>query len=133
VTSVVGGKLRLLDRTLQKNDHDWVTALFAKVEGMSPEVLSSGLPWDWESFPSFLDAAHRGTTESFSQSHGRPLDSTSGDMPFDLREQRGHPVVVVLLARCDRVAAVLPPTTDGGHAGGSTTTSRTARTRAADS
>jgi N-acyl-D-aspartate/D-glutamate deacylase len=37
-------------------DHEWITALFAKVEGMSPGVLSEGLPWDWESFPSFLQA-----------------------------------------------------------------------------
>src|SRR5262249_35002328 len=28
-------------------------------EGMSPDVLASGLTWDWESFPSFLDALDR--------------------------------------------------------------------------
>src|ERR1043166_5186465 len=56
VTSVVGGNCGYSIAPCKKSDHDWVTALFAKVEGMSPEVLSSGLPWDWESFPSFLDA-----------------------------------------------------------------------------
>jgi len=56
VTSVVGGNCGYSIAPCKKNDHDWVTALFAKVEGMSPDVLASGLPWDWESFPSFLEA-----------------------------------------------------------------------------
>jgi N-acyl-D-aspartate/D-glutamate deacylase len=56
VTSVVGGNCGYSIAPCQTQDHDYMTALFAKVEGMSPEVLKSGLPWDWESFPSFLDA-----------------------------------------------------------------------------
>jgi N-acyl-D-amino-acid deacylase len=59
VTSVVGGNCGYSIAPCAKQDHDWVTALFAKVEGMSPEVLKSGLPWDWESFPSFLEALDR--------------------------------------------------------------------------
>jgi len=59
VTSVVGGNCGYSIAPCAKRDRDWVTALFAKVEGMSPEVLKSGLPWDWESFPSFLDALDR--------------------------------------------------------------------------
>jgi len=56
VTSVVAGNCGYSIAPCAKQDHDWVTALFAKVEGMSPQVLQSGLPWDWEGFPSFLDA-----------------------------------------------------------------------------
>ena len=59
VTSVVGGNCGYSIAPCAKQDHDWVTALFAKVEGMSPDVLKSGLPWDWESFPSFLEALDR--------------------------------------------------------------------------
>ena len=40
----------------RKEDHAYMTALFAKVEGMTPSVLEQGLPWDWDSFPSYLDA-----------------------------------------------------------------------------
>jgi N-acyl-D-amino-acid deacylase len=55
VTSVVAGNCGYSIAPCRPADHDYMTALFAKVEGMSPNVLRSGLPWDWESFPSFLD------------------------------------------------------------------------------
>ena len=56
VTSVVAGNCGYSIAPCAAGDHDWLTALFAKVEGMSPNVLREGLPWDWDSFPSFLDA-----------------------------------------------------------------------------
>jgi N-acyl-D-amino-acid deacylase len=59
VTSVVAGNCGYSIAPCAPRDHDWITALFAKVEGMSPGVLREGLPWDWESFPSFLDALDR--------------------------------------------------------------------------
>jgi N-acyl-D-amino-acid deacylase len=59
VTSVVAGNCGYSIAPCAPEDHDWLTALFAKVEGMSPNVLRSGLPWDWDSFPSFLDTLDR--------------------------------------------------------------------------
>src|SRR5262249_42669171 len=56
VTSVVGGNCGYSIAPVRPDDHDWVTKLFAKVDGMSPRVLGEGLPWDWESFPSLLAA-----------------------------------------------------------------------------
>ena len=56
VTSVVGGNCGYSIAPCRKEDNDYLAALFAKVEGMTPSVLKSGLPWDWDSFPSFLDA-----------------------------------------------------------------------------
>jgi len=55
VTSVVAGNCGYSIAPCATKDHDWLTALFAKVEGMSPNVLREGLPWDWDSFPSFLE------------------------------------------------------------------------------
>ena len=55
VTSVVAGNCGYSIAPCAKQDHDWLSALFAKVEGMTPSVLREGLPWDWDSFPSFLD------------------------------------------------------------------------------
>lgn len=55
VTSVVAGNCGYSIAPCAPKDHDWITALFAKVEGMSPSVLREGLPWDWDSFPSFLE------------------------------------------------------------------------------
>ncbi|MBX3026111.1 amidohydrolase family protein [bacterium] len=56
VTSVVAGNCGYSIAPCRPADHPYLTALFAKVEGMTPSVLEQGLPWDWESFPSFLDA-----------------------------------------------------------------------------
>src|SRR5512147_1460832 len=59
VTSVVAGNCGYSIAPCRRGDHDWVTRLFARVEGMSPRVLGEGLPWDWESFPSLLQTLDR--------------------------------------------------------------------------
>ena len=59
VTSVVAGNCGYSIAPCRKQDHGYLTALFAKVEGMTPSVLEQGLPWDWDSFPSYLDALDR--------------------------------------------------------------------------
>ncbi len=55
VTSVVAGNCGYSIAPCAREDHEWLTELFAKVEGMSPNVLREGVPWDWETFPSFLE------------------------------------------------------------------------------
>ncbi len=55
VTSVVGGNCGYSIAPCAPKDRDWITAFFAKVEGMTPSVLKAGLPWDWETFPQLLD------------------------------------------------------------------------------
>ncbi|HZP40726.1 MAG TPA: amidohydrolase family protein, partial [Candidatus Binatia bacterium] len=59
VTSVVAGNCGYSIAPVRPEDRGWVTKLFAKVEGMTPSVLEQGLPWDWETFPSFLDVLDR--------------------------------------------------------------------------
>jgi len=54
VTSVVGGNCGYSIAPCAPKDRAWITAFFAKVEGMTPSVLEKGLPWDWESFPSLM-------------------------------------------------------------------------------
>src|SRR5437867_3333665 len=54
VTSVVAGNCGYSIAPCAREDHDWLSGLFAKVEGMSPSVLRDGLPWEWDTFPSFL-------------------------------------------------------------------------------
>jgi N-acyl-D-aspartate/D-glutamate deacylase len=56
VTSVVGGNCGYSIAPCKPADHDWLTKLFAKVEGISANVLGTGVPWDWESFPEYLNA-----------------------------------------------------------------------------
>src|SRR5437016_5322594 len=54
VTSVVAGNCGYSIAPCAREDHDWLSGLFAMVEGMSPSVLRDGLPWEWDTFPSFL-------------------------------------------------------------------------------
>src|SRR5213593_1747990 len=54
VTSVVAGNCGYSIAPCAREDHEWLTELFAKVEGMTPSVLREGVPWEWETFPSFL-------------------------------------------------------------------------------
>jgi N-acyl-D-aspartate/D-glutamate deacylase len=54
VTSVVGGNCGYSIAPCAPKDREWITAFFAKVEGMTPSVLEKGLPWDWESFPQLM-------------------------------------------------------------------------------
>ncbi len=55
VTSVVAGNCGYSIAPCARKDHDWLIELFARVEGMSPNVLREGLPWDWDTFPSLLN------------------------------------------------------------------------------
>lgn len=55
VTSVVAGNCGYSIAPVKPADRGWITKLFAKVEGMSPNVLTEGLPWDWDSFPSLME------------------------------------------------------------------------------
>jgi len=59
VTSVVAGNCGYSIAPCRPADRGWLTEFFAKVEGMSPNVLRSGLPWDWETFPSLLEVLDR--------------------------------------------------------------------------
>jgi N-acyl-D-amino-acid deacylase len=59
VTTVVAGNCGYSIAPTKPQDREFMTGLFAKVEGMSPEVLGAGLPWTWQTFPEFLDALDR--------------------------------------------------------------------------
>src|SRR5207247_6247114 len=58
VTSVLAGNCGFSIAPTRSGDRDYITRMFAKVEGMSPATLSV-VDWDFESFPEYL-AARRG-------------------------------------------------------------------------
>lgn len=43
----------------RKHDHDRLIRLMEGVEDIPNPVLTEGLPWDWETFPEYLDAIER--------------------------------------------------------------------------
>ena len=55
VTTVLAGNCGFSIAPTREDQRDFITRMFAKVEGMSPVGLS-GVEWDFESFPEYLDA-----------------------------------------------------------------------------
>jgi N-acyl-D-aspartate/D-glutamate deacylase len=55
VTSIVAGNCGFSIAPTRADDRDFIVQMFARVEGMSQRALE-GLPWDFETFPEYLEA-----------------------------------------------------------------------------
>jgi N-acyl-D-aspartate/D-glutamate deacylase len=56
VTTIVTGNWGVGFAPCRPDDRDGLIALMAGVEDIPEVVMSTGLPWSWESFPEYLDA-----------------------------------------------------------------------------
>ncbi len=56
VTSVVAGNCGVGFAPCRHEDHDLLISVMEGVEDIPGVVMADGLPWDWETFPQFLDA-----------------------------------------------------------------------------
>ncbi len=59
VTTVMTGNCGLTLAPCKPGDRDAVMGMFAKVEEITSSVLKLGLPWDWETFPQWMDCLDR--------------------------------------------------------------------------
>lgn len=59
VTTVVMGNCGVGFAPVRPSDHDQLIELMEGVEDIPGAALHEGLPWDWESFPQYLDAVER--------------------------------------------------------------------------
>ena len=61
VTSIVMGNCGVSFAPAKPTDadHDWLIGLLEGVEDIPGTALAEGLPWDWETFPDYLDALER--------------------------------------------------------------------------
>ena len=59
VTTIVTGNCGVGFAPCRPGDRDAMIRLMEGVEDIPEPVLSAGLPWNWESFPDFLDALER--------------------------------------------------------------------------
>ncbi len=55
VTTVVAGNCGFSIAPTRKDDRDFITQIFGRVEDMSPGSLAA-IPWDFETFPEFVEA-----------------------------------------------------------------------------
>jgi len=63
VTTVVMGNCGVGFAPTRPGDHELVIKLMEGVEDIPEVVMSKGLPWNWESFPDYLDALDRRETD----------------------------------------------------------------------
>ena len=56
VTTAVMGNCGVGFAPCRPEDHESLVDLMAGVEDIPGVVMVDGLPWDWETFPEFLDA-----------------------------------------------------------------------------
>jgi len=59
VTSIAMGNCGVGFAPARRDRHDWLIGLLEGVEDIPGTALAEGLPWDWESFPEYLDAVDR--------------------------------------------------------------------------
>jgi N-acyl-D-aspartate/D-glutamate deacylase len=59
VTTVVMGNCGVGFAPVRKTDHEMVIRLMEGVEDIPDVVMAEGVPWNWESFPDYLDALER--------------------------------------------------------------------------
>ncbi|KHK89792.1 N-acyl-D-amino-acid deacylase family protein [Novosphingobium malaysiense] len=91
VTTVVMGNCGVGFAPVRPDDHELVIKLMEGVEDIPDVVMASGVPWNWESFPDYLDA----------------LDQRRADVDF--AAQLPHsPLRVFVMG--ERGAAMEPPT-----------------------
>jgi N-acyl-D-aspartate/D-glutamate deacylase len=59
VTTVVMGNCGVGFAPVQRDRHEWLIGLMEGVEDIPGAALSSGIQWEWETFPEYLDAVAR--------------------------------------------------------------------------
>ena len=59
VTTVVAGNCGFSIAPTKPSDRDLIAHTMEKVEDMDPETLKTGIPWEFESFPEYLEAIRR--------------------------------------------------------------------------
>lgn len=63
VTTVVMGNCGVGFAPTRRSDHELVIKLMEGVEDIPDVVMADGVPWDWETFPEYLDALARRETD----------------------------------------------------------------------
>ncbi|HWP58367.1 MAG TPA: D-aminoacylase [Candidatus Acidoferrales bacterium] len=58
-TSVIIGNCSLSVAPVKRHDHDKLLGMLSQVEAIPMDVLQAGVPWNWETFPQYMDALEK--------------------------------------------------------------------------
>jgi N-acyl-D-amino-acid deacylase len=58
-TSVIIGNCSLAVAPVRNHDHEKLISMLSQVEAIPMDVLQAGVPWNWESFPQYMDVLDR--------------------------------------------------------------------------
>jgi N-acyl-D-aspartate/D-glutamate deacylase len=118
ITSVVMGNCGVGLAPCKPDVHEIATLDLVNVEGIPARVLNAGITWDWESFPSYLDAAAR-RGSSLNLGFLAPLTPFRHYVMGEASMERA-----ATPDETERIAALLSAAVQAGARGFSTTTGR---------
>jgi N-acyl-D-amino-acid deacylase len=118
ITSVVMGNCGVGLAPCKPDMHEIATLDLVNVEGIPARVLNAGITWDWESFPSYLDAAAR-RGSSLNLGFLAPLTPFRHYVMGEASMERA-----ATPDETERIAALLSAAVQAGARGFSTTTGR---------
>ena len=58
-TSVIIGNCSLTLAPVRPNDHETLAGMLSEVEAIPMDILREAVPWNWETFPEYMDAIGR--------------------------------------------------------------------------
>jgi len=58
-TSVIFGNCSLAVAPVRAHDHEKLVGMLSQVEAIPMDVLQAGVPWNWETFPQYMDVLDR--------------------------------------------------------------------------
>jgi N-acyl-D-amino-acid deacylase len=120
VTTVVAGNCGFSIAPCRPEHHDLLVHTLEHVEDMSPATLQAGVPWDFETFPDYLDSVERrGTVINYAAYIGHTALRlyVMGDEGYDRAEATDEEL--------DRMAAIVRDAVAAGAAGFASSSSAT--------
>ncbi len=106
VTTVVTANCGFSIAPCAPNDRVFMAEFMAAVEGFSPDVLHAGLPWSWESFPSYLDSleGRLGVNAATYVAHSALRRFVMGDRASEAKATESEIAAMEQLVRAARAA-----------------------------
>jgi N-acyl-D-amino-acid deacylase len=125
VTSVVMGNCGVGFAPVAADRHDWLIGMMEGVEDIPGTALAEGLPWDWGTFPEYLDSLERRTRVIDIGTHVPHAALRA----FVMGDRGADPLSAPATDELDRMRSMVEEGLDAGAVGVSTSRTEVHRTR----